>query len=513
MKLNKDKIKQHSRNLNITTRVSLSAVFGIVIPVIIAAVFSSIFLNSLTSYFNFSSVTTNSYSMLNQIQWNQTLASISNELVSDDSQEIKYKKINDYVSPLEEYNTEIYIECEDKPFYSTSDKEKTLSLLSSIIDVNLEQNTDYFGENGMVIVSHINGKSEEYTLIIVNKDYTVNDVSSTSRAQSYSSLVFSKTGLALLFIIVLFILSIALLSLITSKAISRPINKLAEGANEIAEGNLDYVIDYESTNEIGQTVKAFNDMTSRLKRSIDRQNSIEQSRKEMIAGVAHDLRTPLTSVKGYVEGLRDGIASTPEMQERYLDTIYSSTLSMEHMLDDLLTISRLELGRIELNTELINLNDFLDECNDELSFELEKQGVEFSYKNDCTEPIYTELDAERFIRVIKNIISNSVKYAKKDVPLKIEMSVQSYQRSAIISISDNGIGLDSESLRRIFETFYRADKARSKVSEGSGIGLAVCKQIVELHGGHIWATSTEGEGLTVLISLERKDTKGKKIYG
>ena len=501
----KQKKKRTSRNLKISTRITFATVLAIIIPVAVVVTFTSIFLNSMTSYFNFSSVTTNSYSMLNQIQWSQTMSSISNELISEDEYKVKYKKVGDFVAPLETLGVSIYIESGGSLFYSSADKTTILNTANEILPINTEQNTNYFGENGMVIVTHAESKQESYLVIIAGKDYRVEDVSSRSAAQNYSSLVFSKTGLIILLIILVFILSTLALSFITSSAINQPLKKLTDGANEIANGNLDFVIDYDSTNEIGQTVKSFNDMTKRLKASIEDQNRIEQSRKEMIAGVAHDLRTPLTSVKGYVEGLRDGIANTPEKQDRYLKTIYSSTLSMERMLDDLLTISRLELGNIELDKKTVNLNDFLDDCAADIGFELEKRNFDFVYENNCQNPTYTKLDEARFERVIRNIVSNSIKYAKKEVKGKIVLEAQDYIKSVIISIADNGIGLDSGSLPMIFETFYRADKARTNVSEGSGIGLAVCKQIVELHGGHIWATGTEGEGLTILISLEKTE--------
>ena len=246
-------------------------------------------------------------------------------------------------------------------------------------------------------------------------------------------------------------------------------------------------------------------MTDQLKQLTERQQTIEQSRKEMIAGVAHDLRTPLTSVKGYVEGLRDGIANTPEKQELYLKTIYTSTLNMERLLDELLTVSRLELGNIELDCKPININDFLDDCADELLVELSQHDFDFEYNNNCDSDFTLMLDTERFQRVIHNIISNSLKYAKKDVRGKIELNAQTYQKSVIISLADNGIGIEGENLTKIFETFYRADPARTKTSEGSGIGLSVARQIVELHGGKIWATGKEGKGLTVLISMPRTE--------
>jgi signal transduction histidine kinase len=502
--MKKKKSTPTSRNLKISTRITLTSVLGIVIPLVIVIVFSSVFLSTMATYFNFSTVTTDSYSMLNQIQWSQTMSSISNELISTDDNDEKLKRLEEFLSPIENLGSNIYIECNGNNFYSTSNKDDIIDLANEITPIDTNINTNYFSENGIVIVNHAQSKNEEYLVIITNNDYIVNDVSERYNAQNFSSLMFGKTGIILLLIALVFTLSIIILSLITSRTISKPIKELSEGANEIANGNLDYVIDYDSTNEIGTTVKSFNHMTKRLKQSIEEQHRIEDTRKEMIAGVAHDLRTPLTSVRGYVEGLIDGIANTPEKRDEYLKIIYSSTNHMEKLLDELLTVSRLELGTIELNAKPTNLIDYLNECAETMRIELNENNFDFEYINNCQEELIVNLDTDRFTRVIKNIMSNSIKYARKDVKGKITLEVQNYQKSVIISLADNGIGLDKESLPRIFDTFYRADKARSNVSEGSGIGLAVCKQIVELHGGHIWATSEENEGLTIFISIDRK---------
>ena len=202
--------------------------------------------------------------------------------------------------------------------------------------------------------------------------------------------------------------------------------------------------------------------------------------------------------------MKDGIANTPEKQKRYLDTIYTSTCDMEKLLDELLTVSRLELGAIDLMLESININSFLDDCAEEISLNLEKQNFDFEYKNSCESDVIVDLDTDRFTRVIRNIVSNSVKYASPKRKGKVVLTAQSYQKSVIISLADNGVGLDSASIPRIFDTFFRADKARTNVRDGSGLGLSVCKQIVELHGGRIWATGKENQGLTILISLERR---------
>ncbi|MBQ9517258.1 MAG: HAMP domain-containing histidine kinase [Eubacterium sp.] len=496
--------KRSSKNLKIGTRITISAVVGILVPVIILIAFSSVFQSFMASYFGFATVTTNEYSAVNQLQWSQTITSISNELVSDSSEEAKVKKINEFVAPLEKLGSVIYIEKNGAALYATTSKSEVTELASSIVKTDTQRNTNYFGENGMVIVNHVNDGSDRYVVIIANENYTVNDVSKRFAPQNITHLLFSRTGILILLIASVFIIAIIIISFITSKTINKPLRELSYGANEIANGNLDYVIDYDSTNEIGVTVKSFNHMTDRLKQSLERQQTIEQSRKEMIAGVAHDLRTPLTSVKGYVEGLRDGIANTPEKQELYLKTIYTSTLNMEHLLDELLTVSRLELGNIELECKPVNINDFLDDCAGELKAELQQHDFDFNYTNNCDSDFTVMLDAERFHRVIRNIISNSLKYAKKDEKGRIELTAQTYQKSVIITLADNGIGIEGENLTKIFESFYRADPARTKTSEGSGIGLSVARQIVELHGGKIWATGKEGKGLTILISMPRK---------
>lgn len=495
--------KPLSRNLKISTRITLSSILGIVIPVVIAIIISYIALNSITAYFNFSSVTTTKYSMLNQIQWSQTISSISNELISADSDEIKLERIKGYAAPIEKLGAKIFIDENGNELYSSAEKESIFKEADSIIKADGTSNLNYFGNNGMVIVSHAENSGEKYTILIESKNYRVENFSSKHTAQNYSSLVFGKTGLLFFIIILLFMISTAAVSLITSKTIVSPIKKLAKGADEIAKGNLDYKIDYESTNEIGQTVNAFNEMSKRLKQSIDERNRIDQSRKEMIAGVAHDLRTPLTSVKGYVEGIRDGIANTPEKQEKYLETIYDSTLSMEKLLDELLTISRLELGNITLYPEKIKVSDFVESCRSFIEPMLTKEGFDFEIRNNCGDGDIVEMDEDRFLRVIQNIIANSLKYRRKNVKGKITFEAQGYEKSVILSIADNGTGVESENLSKIFDTFYRADKSRTNVKDGSGIGLAVCRQIVELHGGHIWASKNDDNGLTILISLKR----------
>lgn len=507
----KQKKKRSSKNLKINTRIVLSSALTILIPVFIIALFSTVFLGFSASYFNLSSVTTNEYGTINQIQWNQTLSSISDELLSADSDEKKLKKIGEFIAPLEQWQSIIHIECNNQTFYSTEDKDTVLKKASSITSIDIQKNIFYYGENGLVIITHVHDASNHYLIMVVNAEYTVNDISERYSTDTLSSLLAGRTGLIALVIILLFVIAIIILSFITSRTIVRPIQKIARGADEIAGGNLDYEIDYKSTNELGKTVDSFNAMRLRLKEMIESRARSEQAKKEMTAGFAHDLRTPLTSIKGYVEGLRDGIANTPEKQQYYLQTIYESTLQTEKLLNELMTFSKLELGSTENNRSIVNVNEFVADGQAELTHYLKQQNFALEVKNSCTDTAEIEIDTDAFQRVFLNIISNSIKYKRPEVPGKVTLIVTEYDKMVIMEFADNGIGVAKENLNKIFDAMYRTDPARSQVSQGSGLGLAVCKQIVEQNGGSIWARSHEDNGLSIFISLmKRADKKDEK---
>lgn len=498
--------KRSSKNLRINTRIALTSVLAIVIPLILIITFSTVLVYIVPSYFNFSSVTTNTYSAINQLQWTQTISNIATELVSDDNDSEKLYNLSRFISPLENVNSLIYIERDGAVFYQTETDENIPELAEKFDNADARENFNYFGNDGLVIVNYMqkNDSSPQYKMIIINDDYTVNDASQRLSAQELTRLLLGRTGIIILIIVLLFVTAIVVISFITTQTIVNPIKKISHGADEIARGNLDYKIDYKSTNELGKTVDSFNEMRIRLKESIEKQKRAEEERKIIVAGIAHDLRTPLTSVKGYAEGLADGIANTPEKQKIYVKTICESINATEKILDDLLTISRLELSGYELSKTDVTVKEFFDDGAEEIRQLLDTADFDFEYVNKCADSTKICIDADRFSRVISNVISNSVKYANEDVKGKVSLIIDEYERSVIIELSDNGIGVEKESLSKIFDTMYRTDPARTRVSQGSGLGLAVCKQIVELHSGSIWARSEEGEGLTIFISLPKK---------
>ena len=222
-----------------------------------------------------------------------------------------------------------------------------------------------------------------------------------------------------------------------------------------------------------------------------------------IAGIAHDVRTPLTSAKGYAQGLRDGIAATPEKQKKYIDRICSSIDDTDKILNELLDISRYELKSYKLNRVNVNLKEFIDDGAEEIKELLERSNFDFSLQCNVNKDTQISVDTDAFARVFRNIVMNSIKYARDDRQGMVRLIVSEYERTVIIELTDNGSGVESENLTKIFDTMYRTDPARTKVSQGSGLGLAVCKQIVELHGGLIWASSKQGEGLSIFISMPK----------
>lgn len=498
------KLKKHnSKNLKIKTRVAVAAISGIATAIVMTAILALLLNAFLPSFYNFASVNTKSYSLLNQVQWSQTVSAITSELTGNNSRAQKEEQLNKIFDEAEKVNADIFIQKSNGEYFSRKSKREILEKAHNIVEFDQTQNVNYFGDNGLLIISHASKGNNEYTIFITSDDYSVMDTQ-TSTVDS-AKLISTRTTFILVIIILILVLSITVMSLITAQGITKPMKKLTDGIEEISKGNLDYRIDYDSTNEIGVTVKALNEMAARLKESIRQRNEIDESRKQMTAGIAHDLRTPLTSIKGYVEGLRDGIANTPEKQKEYIQTIYNSANDIERLLNELQTISLLERRSLELNKQEINLHEFLTDYVADAQFTAKKNNFEIIYKEpkDDDKNITVSLDPARFSRVLMNIVSNSIKYASKARNGKLTITLNGYDKSVIIALEDNGIGISDKNISHIFETFYRADQARTRVSDGSGIGLAVCKEIIEQHGGHIWATSTEGEGTTILISLNK----------
>ena len=281
-----------------------------------------------------------------------------------------------------------------------------------------------------------------------------------------------------------------------------PINKLQEAAKNIKEGNLDFELVPEKDDEMGQLIQAFEEMRVRLKDNAEEKLRYDKESKELISNISHDLKTPITAIKGYVEGIRDGVADTPEKMDKYLGTIYNKANEMNLLINELTLYAKIDTNRIPYNFAPLSVNAYFDDCAEDLAMELDSKNVEFGYFNYVEEDQKIIADPEQLKRVINNIISNSLKYMDREHGL-INLRVKDVGDFIQVELEDNGKGIATKDLPYIFDRFYRTDASRNSSKGGSGIGLSIVKKIIEDHGGKIWATSREGTG-TVMYFVIRK---------
>lgn len=286
------------------------------------------------------------------------------------------------------------------------------------------------------------------------------------------------------------------------KTVSVPLAKLQEATRNIKEGNLDFEIKPENDDEIGQVCRDFEEMRLRLKVNAEEKVEYDRENKELISNISHDLKTPITAIKGYVEGIMDGVADTPEKMDRYIKTIYNKANEMDLLINELTLYSKIDTNRIPYDFTTISAKQYFKDCAEDLAIELESKGAKFEFRNYMEEDFKIIVDPEQMRRVINNIISNSLKYTDKP-QAEIMMKILDVGDFVQVELSDNGKGIATKDLPYIFERFYRADASRNSSKGGSGIGLAIVKKIVEEHGGKIWASSEEGVGTTMYFVVRK----------
>ena len=281
-----------------------------------------------------------------------------------------------------------------------------------------------------------------------------------------------------------------------------PINKLNVAMNNIRDGNLDYRLKTTEEGEIGSLYNNYEEMRLRLKESAEEKLEREKQNRELITNITHDLKTPITSIKGYVEGLIDGVANTPEKRERYLRTIYSKANDMNTLINELTLYSQIDNDKIPYNFHKINVADYFGDCVEEIGMDMESRGITLNYSNMVSPDTMIVADPEQLKKVINNIVGNSVKYMDKEEG-RIDIRILDEQDSVRVEIEDNGKGIAAKDLPNIFDRFYRTDESRNSAQGGSGIGLSIVRKVIEDHGGYVWATSREGEGTCVHFVIRK----------
>lgn len=285
------------------------------------------------------------------------------------------------------------------------------------------------------------------------------------------------------------------------KSLIHPFNILRLATNRIKDGDLNFSIQAEGDDEIGMLCEDFEEMRKRLKELIEERMQYEVDMRELISNISHDLKTPLTAIKGYAEGIMDGVADTPGKRDKYLKTICTKATDMTSLVEELSFYSKIDCNTIPYTFTNVNIDNFFRDCIDEISLDLEVKNIDIGYFNYTDKCLKVIGDPEQLKRVINNILGNSVKYIDNKGIINVRISEE--EEMVKIEVEDNGKGIPEKDLPNIFDRFYRSDISRNSAQGGSGLGLAIGKKIIEDHNGRIWATSKEGVGTTIYFTLRK----------
>ncbi|MDW8802009.1 HAMP domain-containing sensor histidine kinase [Clostridium sp. A1-XYC3] len=476
--------------MEVKKRMIIFNTITVITPFIVAALTAFIFVlvsskvfNTNINYDNFRKLAATRYELLNTIK---DLSRSNPEHLED----VEFQKY--LYGKLSNIDGEILIVKNNTVIFGTKDINK----------IDIEKSLDTVKDETLKNVVKIN-----------NDSYMVEAASLTFKDESTGNVILLAPvgkepnifGRFILVVLGIFFISFIgtnlFMSYLFSKRIVSPIGQLKKATAEISKGDLNSQIMEIGDNEIKELCADFEKMRVQLKDSIRMKMKYDDNRKMLISSISHDLKTPITSIKGYVEGILDGVANTPEKKDRYLKTIYSKAEQIDIMIDDLLLYSKLDLNQIPFNYEKTDIVEYFSYCIHESGPELEKSNIHIQLHNALQNSKYVMIDRERMRRVIVNIIDNSRKYMDK-AEGQIDILLRETNLSIIVEIKDNGVGIHKDDANKIFNRFYRADLARSGTT-GSGLGLAIAKQIVEGHKGKIWAVGHGSEGTSIILSLAK----------
>ncbi len=490
--------------MKLQTRLIVAFLTIIIIPILISAsvitVLTHLQLNTIERNYGVSgtsvvtlSNTTEMLARLIERPYNELSVVITEDPAQMEDEEF-LGSFNDSIRENEAY---LLVRKGDKIVFQGSDEENASSVIKELPEYGSTdpdaQNALYLGGDAASLIRQIDflyPDGEEGSAFVVR--------SALSMIPEVSQLITRM----MIGIVVALILTASLLIWWLYRGIVRPIRKMQEAARNIEEGNLDFELKPEADDELGELAENMEDMRKRLKDDANEKVESDQENKVLISNISHDLRTPVTAIKGYAEGIMDGVADTPDKMEKYVQTIYNKADEMDQLINELTLYSRIDTNRIPYNFAILSVDEYFNDCAEDLSLELESRDVEFEYFNSVNKDVQIIADAEQIKRVIHNIINNSLKYMNKDKP-KISLRVKDVGDFVQVELGDNGKGIAAKDLPNIFDRFYRTDSSRNSSLGGSGIGLSVVKKIIEEHGGKVWATSQEGVGTTLYFVLRK----------
>lgn len=284
---------------------------------------------------------------------------------------------------------------------------------------------------------------------------------------------------------------------VAARRVTGPLARLKHAMSEVRDGNLGYELAVSGHDEFTELAAGFEQMRVRLKDSTRMQERAEMERRAMMASITHDLKTPITSIIGYAEGILDGVATSPEKMREYMTVICKKARSLQSLSEDLSLLSRLENAQLPLDKHEEDFGALVTE----VASEFKHNEVEMTLETDITPGLRVMIDRERMARVLLNLFQNSVKYKKPEQSgAAISLALIKRDGSALLTVSDSGMGIAQSDMPHVFNQFYRADASRG-LQSGSGLGLSIARQLVQLHGGKIWIVNNPGGGISVNIAL------------
>lgn len=419
-------------------------------------------------------------------------------LISKDADDMEdaaeLENLNDELKEKESY---LLVRKNDTIAYIGTEASEAETVINQLPEYGAAETTS---ENGMYL-----GGKVQVLLKQIDFQYADGSKGSAFIVTNVGSLIPEVKNLVIevfLCIVLVLIFTACILIIWIYRSVMGPVGKMQEATQNIKEGNLDFELSVQTEDELGQLCADLEDMRKRLKDTAEEKLRFDKENKELISNISHDLKTPVTTIKGYAEGIIDGVADTPDKIAKYVRTIYNKASEMDVLINELTLYSKIDTNRIPYNFTILSVNDYFNDCAEDLSLDLEAKNVEFGYFNYVESDEKVIADPEQIKRVVHNIVNNSVKYMDKKKP-KINLRVKDVGDFVQVEIEDNGKGIASKDLPNVFERFYRTDASRNSSKGGSGIGLSIVKKIIEEHGGKIWATSREHTGTTMYFVLRK----------
>lgn len=403
----------------------------------------------------------------------------------------------DYSSLAEDLNAlnyELLVARDGKILYGDHQSEGEELLRDFPLEHHQSGKTEIFYLQKMSVIGKYDAASGSYALAVggTEEDWWIGPIRQTSSIIIYVLAAVAAGSAAI------FLLLSAFFTRRMVKKITDPLEELEKGAKRIREGNLEEPIQYRGDEEFEQICQTFNEMQTSILAAREQRKKDEQARTDMVTGISHDLRTPLTSIQGYIKGILDGVAGTVEKKRQYLETAYESTREMNVLLQKLFDFSRMESGHMPFHVVRGDLAELVEGWIAQKEGEPDGNREVFSFSKEMEAMPEILMDIDQIRRILENLLENSLKYAGKS-PVRICVQVCTSRRDVMLEWKDNGAGVPEEKLPHIFERFYRCDEART--TKGSGVGLYVVKWIAEQHGGKVTAANEGGLAIRLYFPM------------